>query len=115
MTSAPIPAMKTMPSLTRFPASYVSPRFRKIRIGVLGDLMLDRYLWGTATACRPKLQFPSLILSRKRIAWGRGKRCRQFACLGRNVEMFGVIGATKTRHQSLSDDEAGRVLTCLPA
>jgi len=24
------------------------PRFRKMHIGVLGDLMLDRYLWGTA-------------------------------------------------------------------
>ena len=29
------------------------PRLRGVRIGVLGDLMLDRYLWGTATRLSP--------------------------------------------------------------
>ena len=29
------------------------PRFRKVRVAVLGDLMLDRYLWGTADRLSP--------------------------------------------------------------
>jgi bifunctional ADP-heptose synthase (sugar kinase/adenylyltransferase) len=34
------------------------PRFRKIHIGVLGDLMLDRYLWGTANRLSPEAAVP---------------------------------------------------------
>src|SRR5260370_25419176 len=30
------------------------PRLRGKRIGVLGDLMLDRYLWGTASRLSPE-------------------------------------------------------------
>jgi len=30
------------------------PRFRKMHIGVLGDLMLDRYLWARLTGYRRK-------------------------------------------------------------
>jgi len=34
------------------------PRFRRIHIGVLGDLMLDRYLWGTADRLSPEAAVP---------------------------------------------------------
>jgi len=34
------------------------PRLRGKRIGVLGDLMLDRYLWGTASRLSPEAAVP---------------------------------------------------------
>jgi hypothetical protein len=34
------------------------PRLRSKRIGVLGDLMLDRYLWGTASRLSPEAAVP---------------------------------------------------------
>jgi len=34
------------------------PRLKGKRIGVLGDLMLDRYLWGTATRLSPEAAVP---------------------------------------------------------
>src|SRR6266478_4495407 len=36
----------------------VIPRLRGKRIGVLGDLMLDRYLWGTASRLSPEAAVP---------------------------------------------------------
>ena len=34
------------------------PRIKGKRIGVLGDLMLDRYLWGTASRLSPEAAVP---------------------------------------------------------
>lgn len=34
------------------------PKLRGKRMGVLGDLMLDRYLWGTATRLSPEAAVP---------------------------------------------------------
>src|SRR5437870_7610595 len=38
------------------------PRLRGKRIGVLGDLMLDRYLWGTASRLSPEAAVPVVDL-----------------------------------------------------
>ena len=35
------------------------PRIAGKRIGVLGDLMLDRYLWGTASRLSPEAAVPA--------------------------------------------------------
>ena len=34
------------------------PRLRGKRVGVVGDLMLDRYLWGTASRLSPEAAVP---------------------------------------------------------
>ncbi|HYK40060.1 MAG TPA: hypothetical protein VEU98_08530, partial [Candidatus Eremiobacteraceae bacterium] len=36
----------------------IVPRIKGRRIGVLGDLMLDRYLWGTASRLSPESPVP---------------------------------------------------------
>jgi D-beta-D-heptose 7-phosphate kinase / D-beta-D-heptose 1-phosphate adenosyltransferase len=114
MSSAPVPSMKTdfansIPRLLR-----LIPTFRKIRIAVLGDLMLDRYLWGTANRLSPEAAVPVVdFVSQTDCLGGAGNVAANLRGLGANVEMFGVIGATKTASRPL-DDEAGRVLrACL--
>ena len=40
-------------------------KFRKKRILVLGDLMLDRFIWGTVTRISPEAPVPVVEVSRE--------------------------------------------------
>jgi rfaE bifunctional protein kinase chain/domain len=88
----------------------IVPRIKGKRIGVLGDLMLDRYLWGTASRLSPEAAVPVVDLERQdEFPGGAGNVAANLATLGTRVEVFGVIGGTKG-----GDDEAGRALrVCL--
>ncbi len=77
------------------------PKLRGKRMGVLGDLMLDRYLWGTATRLSPEAAVPVVdFVSQSECLGGAGNVAANLAALGARVEMFGAIGA----------DEAGKAL-----
>src|SRR5437879_13230977 len=83
------------------------PRLRGKRIGVLGDPMLDRYLWGTASRLSPEAAVPVVdFVEQSECLGGAGNVAANIAALGARVEAFGVTGG----------DEAGRVLrNCLRA
>jgi rfaE bifunctional protein kinase chain/domain len=76
-------------------------RLRGKRVGVLGDLMLDRYLWGTATRLSPEAAVPVVdFVSQSECLGGAGNVAANLAALGAHVEAFGAIGS----------DEPGRAL-----
>ncbi|HUI73438.1 MAG TPA: PfkB family carbohydrate kinase [Candidatus Acidoferrum sp.] len=81
------------------------PRLKKLRVGVVGDLMLDRYLWGTATRLSPEAAVPVVdFAEQSECLGGAGNVALNIAALGARVQMFGVIG----------EDEPGRALrACL--
>jgi rfaE bifunctional protein kinase chain/domain len=83
------------------------PRLRGKRIGVVGDLMLDRYLWGTASRLSPEAAVPIVdFVEQSECLGGAGNVAANLAALGARVEAFGVIGG----------DEAGNALrNCLRA
>src|SRR3981189_136581 len=83
------------------------PRLRGKRIGVLGDLMLDRYLWGTASRLSPEAAVPVVdFVEQSEGLGGAGNVAANLAALGARVECFGIIG----------NDEAGTALrNCLRA
>src|SRR5258708_6394017 len=83
------------------------PRLRGKRIAVLGDLMLDRYLWGTASRLSPEAAVPVVdFVEQSEGLGGAGNVAANIAGLGARVECFGVIG----------NDEAGTALrNCLRA
>jgi D-beta-D-heptose 7-phosphate kinase/D-beta-D-heptose 1-phosphate adenosyltransferase len=83
------------------------PRLRGKRIGVLGDLMLDRYLWGTASRLSPEAAVPVVdFMEQSECLGGAGNVAANIAALGARVKVFGVIG----------NDEPGRALQkCLRA
>src|ERR1700687_2761985 len=93
-----------MPSKTRANADHLKrlvPRLRGKRIGVLGDLMLDRYLWGTASRLSPGAAAPVVdFVEQSECLGGAGHGDATIATLGARVEIFGVIG----------NDEPGRAL-----
>jgi len=77
------------------------PRLRGKRIGVLGDLMLDRYLWGTASRLSPEAAVPVVdFVEQSECLGGAGNVAANLAALGAKVEAFGVLGT----------DQAGRTL-----
>jgi rfaE bifunctional protein kinase chain/domain len=77
------------------------PRLRGKRIGVLGDLMLDRYLWGTASRLSPEAAVPIVDFEEQsECLGGAGNVAANIAALGAKAEAFGVLGR----------DEAGRAL-----
>jgi rfaE bifunctional protein kinase chain/domain len=83
------------------------PRMRGKRIGVLGDLMLDRYLWGNASRLSPEAAVPVVdFVEQSECLGGAGNVAANLAALGARVEAFGAVGG----------DEAGRAIrNCLQA
>jgi rfaE bifunctional protein kinase chain/domain len=96
------PVAESIPRLKR-----LLPRLKGKRIGVLGDVMLDRYLWGTATRLSPEAAVPVVdFVEQSECLGGAGNVAANIAALGGRVEMFGVVG----------EDEPGSALrSCLRA
>src|ERR1700746_475556 len=83
------------------------PRLRNKRIGVVGDLMLDRYLWGTASRLSPEAAVPVVdFVEQSECLGGAGNVAANLAALGAKVEMFSAIGPEKRGAQKGSDDAA---------
>src|SRR5215469_3001268 len=96
-------------------------RFRKLRMGVLGDVMLDRYVWGEATRLSPEAAVPVVkYVSQRDFPGGAGNVAANIAALGAHVKAFGVVGGDHSdkgssgRAKRVLPDEAGSALhACL--
>ena len=68
-------------------------RLRGRRIGVVGDFMLDRYVWGTATRLSPEAAVPVVdFVSETDRLGGAGNVAANLAALGARVTPFGITG-----------------------
>jgi len=75
------------------------------RIGVVGDLMLDRYIWGQAGRLSPEAPVPVVeFVEEEGVAGGAGNVASNLAALGARVTLFGVVGG---------DEFAPHVTCCL--
>jgi len=76
-------------------------KFRGRRFAVVGDWMLDRYVWGTATRLSPEAAVPVVeFTTQTECLGGAGNVAANLAALGARVDPFGIIGS----------DEAGESL-----
>jgi rfaE bifunctional protein kinase chain/domain len=91
------------------------PGFRKMHVAVLGDLMLDRYVLGTAH--RLSKEAPVAVVdfeSQRDFPGGAGNVAANLAALGARVEVFGIVGGRVLGANKIGDDEAGSALrACL--
>ena len=72
-------------------------RFRKGRIAVIGDMMLDVYLWGSVTRISPEAPVPVIGIRRQSCCLGGAANVmRNIALLGAKVYPFGVAGDDET-------------------
>lgn len=69
-------------------------QFSRMKIGVLGDVMLDTYWWGHVERISPEAPVPIVALDRKeyRIG-GAGNVALNLSCLGAQVSVLSVIGS----------------------
>jgi D-beta-D-heptose 7-phosphate kinase/D-beta-D-heptose 1-phosphate adenosyltransferase len=63
------------------------------RVGVAGDFMLDRYVWGSTTRLSPEAPVPVVNFEKENaVLGGAGNVARNLAALGAQVLPFGVVG-----------------------
>src|SRR5450432_985121 len=78
--------------------------FSSVKIGVIGDLMLDTYWWGNVERISPEAPVPVVTVDRKEFRiGGAGNVALNLTSLGTPVSVFSVIG----------DDDDGQILTGL--
>ena len=80
------------------------PRLGSVRILCIGDLMLDRYVYGAVSRISPEAPIPVInVLSESAMLGGAGNVARNLTALGASVSFVAVVG----------DDPAGRELTAM--
>lgn len=68
-------------------------KFSKIRVLVVGDIMLDEYIEGTAERISPEAPIPVLLQkSVRHVLGGAGNVAANVAALGAKVTLLGVVG-----------------------
>jgi D-beta-D-heptose 7-phosphate kinase/D-beta-D-heptose 1-phosphate adenosyltransferase len=86
--------------------------FQRSRILVIGDLMLDEFLWGKVTRISPEAPVPVLDVQR-RAAYpgGAANVARNLASLGAHAGLSGVIGNDESGRQLVQLLNAGKIAT----
>lgn len=75
-------------------------QFPGVRVAVIGDLMLDSYLYGDVNRISPEAPVPVLrAASEKAVAGGAANVAANLAALGLQVHVVGVCGQDATRDQ----------------
>jgi rfaE bifunctional protein kinase chain/domain len=91
------------------------PAFRKINVAIVGDVMLDRYIWGNAHRLSPEAAVPVVdFVSQNDCPGGAGNVAANLAALGARVQTFGVVGGRTLPQDRMGDDEVAVALrACL--
>ena len=86
--------------------SQLLENFSRLRVLVVGDIMLDHYVWGDVSRISPEAPVPVVLVERDSYtAGGAANVAHNLSALGLSVELIGIVG----------DDEAGRRLCGLLA
>lgn len=88
-----------MSSLDRSRMKRIIGKFRKQKVLVVGDLMLDKYIWGNVSRISPEAPVPVVEVKRdSRLLGGAGNVANNLGSLGASPTLVGVVGR----------DESGR-------
>ncbi len=80
-------------SLTRDRIDKLFGNFAECRILVVGDIMLDRYLWGNCTRISPEAPVPVVEISKEEhLLGGAANVANNIAALGGQTDLVGVVG-----------------------
>jgi D-glycero-beta-D-manno-heptose-7-phosphate kinase len=75
-------------------ATYKAPALDKVRILVVGDVMLDRYWFGDVSRISPEAPVPIVRIERREARLGGAANvARNAAALGAHAGLLGVVGA----------------------
>jgi rfaE bifunctional protein kinase chain/domain len=81
-------------------------KFKDTGILIIGDLMIDQYIWGQVKRISPEAPVPVVEISDENLTMGGAANvARNITSLGGKVFMAGIIG----------DDDNGNILSCMLA
>ncbi len=77
--------------------------FGSRRVAILGDLMLDRYVWGDVNRISPEAPVPVVEVTRDSVRFGGAANVAEnVASLGASASVVGVVGADAAGRELLS-------------
>jgi D-glycero-beta-D-manno-heptose-7-phosphate kinase len=83
-----------LPNLTKQRATEILSRARDCRIVVLGDVMLDEFIWGNVSRISPEAPVPVVNIQRESTRLGGAANVlANVSALGANANVIGVVGA----------------------
>jgi D-beta-D-heptose 7-phosphate kinase/D-beta-D-heptose 1-phosphate adenosyltransferase len=83
----------TMPPLSRERLAEILDSMEGLRVAVIGDLMLDRYLLGTVDRISPEAPVPVVVVDEERDEpGGAANVAANIAALGATAEIVGAVG-----------------------
>lgn len=89
-------AAMTEPHLNREEVERIAGRFAQARVCVLGDVMLDRYFWGSVDRISPEAPVPVVKVERRSARLGGAANvAANLKELGAQVLLFGVVGCDR--------------------
>ncbi len=78
-------------------------RFSRLNVLVVGDLMLDHYVWGGVSRISPEAPVPVVDVSKEtEMPGGAGNVALNMATLGANVHLVGLVGQDASASRLLS-------------
>jgi D-beta-D-heptose 7-phosphate kinase/D-beta-D-heptose 1-phosphate adenosyltransferase len=87
-------------------------RFKRLKTLVIGDLMLDHFIWGTVTRISPEAPVPVVHISKEtEVPGGAGNVAANMAALGAEVHVVGLVGEDTAADRLLSLFQRGPIHT----
>jgi D-beta-D-heptose 7-phosphate kinase/D-beta-D-heptose 1-phosphate adenosyltransferase len=87
-------------------------RFKRIKTLVIGDLMLDHYVWGNVSRISPEAPVPVVHMSREtEMPGGAGNVAVNMAALGAEVYVVGLLGEDAAADRLISYFQRGPIHT----
>lgn len=85
--------------LTQWP-----PRFREARVLVVGDLIVDEFVWGKVDRISPEAPVPVVKVTDKSLRWGGAANvANNLRAMGAKVSLAGLLGADEPGRWLLRD------------
>lgn len=87
-------------------------KFHKAKLLVVGDIMLDRFVYGTVSRISPEAPVPVVEVTKEVcVAGGAGNVCNNIASLEGTVYLVGVIGKDENGEKLLSTLNSRNIIT----
>src|SRR5439155_21999548 len=87
-------------------------RFKRLKTLVIGDLMLDHYIWGAVSRISPEAPVPVVQVSREtEMPGGAGNVAANMAALGAQVHVVGLLGEDAAADRLVSLFQRGSIRT----
>jgi rfaE bifunctional protein kinase chain/domain len=85
-------------------------QFKKLNLAVLGDLMLDKYIYGSVERISPEAPIPIvLVKEEKYVLGGAANVAANITSLGARAHLFGVVGKDEAQMLFLKNCELSHI------